>query len=183
MPNLSPDAFVVRILGRNGKPVGVGALVGERHIVTCAHVVNAALAIDVRTQAQPTDFVLVDFPLLNNPAEVESSPPRQATIQRWLPPAREGVAGDDFAGLVLDEAAPAGATPALLATNLPPIGRTVRIFGYSGVPPRPDGAWVATTVRGRVGRGRQPASGPAPPPGRDCRAVVSRTTAMNPAEP
>src|ERR1022692_2792268 len=161
MPNLSPDAFVVRILGRNGKPVGVGALVGERHIVTCAHVVNAALAIDVRTQAQPTDFVLVDFPLLNNPAEVESSPPRQATIQRWLPRAREGVAGDDFAGLVLDEAAPAGATPALLATNLPPIGRTVRIFGYSGGPPRPDGAWVATTVRGRVGGGRlQLDSGP-----------------------
>src|ERR1022692_1756784 len=161
MPDLSPDTFIVRILGRNGQSVGVGALAGERHVVTCAHVVNAALERDVRAQAQPADVVMVEFPLLDEPATAGHPPQCEATVVRWLPPPGEGAAGDDFAGLMLDGRLPAGAAPALLATNVPSAGRTVRVFGYPGTPPRPAGAWVTTSVRGRVGDGRlQLDSGP-----------------------
>jgi hypothetical protein len=34
-------------------PAGVGFVVDERHIVTCAHVVNTALARDQRAQDKP----------------------------------------------------------------------------------------------------------------------------------
>jgi hypothetical protein len=43
LPDL-PTGFVVRLLGPDGQPVGVGVLVGQREIVTCAHVVNASSA-------------------------------------------------------------------------------------------------------------------------------------------
>jgi hypothetical protein len=36
----SPGAFIARILGPGGRPAGAGALLAERHVVTCAHVVN-----------------------------------------------------------------------------------------------------------------------------------------------
>jgi hypothetical protein len=47
-----------------------------------------------------------------------------------------------------------GAAPARLAANPPPPGRAVEVFGYPGVPARPDGGWVPATVRGQVGGGR-----------------------------
>jgi WD40 repeat protein/3',5'-cyclic AMP phosphodiesterase CpdA len=149
MPDTSPDTFVVRILGPDARPVGIGTLVGPREIVTCAHVVNAALGRDARAQAQPTSIVRLDFPLVAGP-----SSPRGASVVNWLPPPREGAAGDDLACLVLtDGPAPDGAKPAQLAVNPPPPGLAVRVFGYPGSPPRPDGAWVGTVVRGRVGGG------------------------------
>lgn len=47
--------FVVRVFGPDGTVAGVGALVGERWIVTCAHVVNAALGLHPLTQERPND--------------------------------------------------------------------------------------------------------------------------------
>ena len=41
-------------------------LAGPRHVVTCAHVVNAALGLDPRTQGKPGSPVRVDFPLLSS---------------------------------------------------------------------------------------------------------------------
>jgi 3',5'-cyclic AMP phosphodiesterase CpdA len=153
MPDPSSDAFTVRIVGLNGQSAGVGVLVGERHIVTCAHVVNAALGRYAQVQDQPTHLVTVEFPLVD-PARAAGHPPRgQATVVKWLPPPREGAAGDDFAGLMLDQPAPAGAVPALLAINVPPAGRAVQVFGYHGVPPGTTGGWVATTIRDRADGG------------------------------
>jgi len=54
----SPGTFIARILGPGGRPVGLGALVTERHLVTCALVVNAALGLDARQQGQPTQPVV-----------------------------------------------------------------------------------------------------------------------------
>src|SRR6266516_6988010 len=157
MADPSPDTFIVRILGPGALPVGVGVLVGPRQILTCAHVVNAALGLDPRAQGQPEGVVTVDFPLLD---DSPAAPQRlNAVVERWLPPPREGAAGDDLAGLLLVGEPtllrpPRGANPARLVVNPPPIGRPVRVFGYPGIPPRPDGAWVPTAVRGRVGSGR-----------------------------
>jgi 3',5'-cyclic AMP phosphodiesterase CpdA len=153
MPDPSPDAFTVRIVGPNGESAGVGVLVGERHIVTCAHVVNAALGRYAQVQDQPTDVVTVEFPLVDVVLAAGHPPRGQAAVVKWLPPPREGAAGDDLAGLVFDEPAPTGATPALLAINVPPAGRAVRVFGYQGIPPGSDGDWVATTIRDRADGG------------------------------
>ncbi len=126
---------------------------------------NAALAQggatgaagSARAQGQPDGVVTVDFPLLD---DSPAAPQRlNAVVERWLPPPREGAAGDDLAGLLLVGEPtllrpPRGANPARLVVNPPPIGRPVRVFGYPGIPPRPDGAWVPTAVRGRVGSGR-----------------------------
>ena len=160
MAELSPDMFMVRILGPNGLPVGVGALVSERHVLTCAHVVNVALGLDARAQGRPVGPVIVDFPLAH-PKDAESVA-GEATVVRWLPPPREGATGDDIAGLeLLAQRAPAGTGAAQLAVDTPRAGRAVRVFGYPGTPPRPDGVWVSTTVRGRVGGSRlQLDSGP-----------------------
>ena len=153
MAELLPDMFMVRILGPDGLPVGMGALVSERHVLTCAHVVNVALGLDARAQGRPVGTVALGFPLVRqNNAE---SVPAEATVVRWLPPPREGAAGDDIAGLELvTPRAPAGTAVAQLAVEIPRAGRTVRVFGYPGTPPRPDGVWVSTTVRGRVGSSR-----------------------------
>src|ERR1022692_3413188 len=153
MPDPSPDAFTVRIVGPNGESAGVGGLVGERHIVACAHVVNAALGRYAQVQDQPTDVVTVEFPLVDVVLAAGHPPRGQAAVVKWLPPPREGAAGDDLAGLVFDEPAPTGATPALLAINVPPAGRAVRVFGYQGIPPGSDGDWVATTIRDRADGG------------------------------
>jgi WD40 repeat protein/3',5'-cyclic AMP phosphodiesterase CpdA len=147
-----PDGFVVRILNASGGTAGVGMLVGPREIMTCAHVVNAALGRDLRTQDEPGGPVTVEFPL------VPGAEPTTVTVARWLPPPRSDAAdagGHDVAGLVLAGAAlPGGAVPARLATQLPETGAIVDVFGYAATPQRRDGAWVEATVRGTVGGGR-----------------------------
>lgn len=149
MPDAGPETFIVRFLGPAGGAVGVGMLVGAEEIVTCAHVVNVALGLDARTQPAPADPVTVEFPLL------PGGPFRgTARVVRWLAPAGEGAAGDDIAGLLLSSAPPPGAKPARLSIGAPAARLAVRVFGYPGVPPRPDGAWVSTQVQGRVGAGR-----------------------------
>jgi len=156
MPEVLPESFVVRILRGGAQPVaaGIGMLVGRREVVTCAHVVNVALGLDARAQDRPAYPVELDFPLLPISSDAPGSSRRRAVVVRWLPPPREGAAGDDIACLeLIDEPAPAEASPARLIVSLPPAGHVVRLFGYPGDPPRPDGAWVATAVRGRVGGG------------------------------
>src|SRR5712691_3641624 len=151
MAEPSPDTFIARILGPDGRPVGVGALVTERHVVTCAHVVNAALGRDVRDQRRPAEAVALDFPLAGSVPG--SAPTLRAAVERWLPPPREGAAGDDSAGLVLaDGHAPEGTVAARLAVEAPRPGQKVRVFGYAAA--RPDGGWVAAAIRGSVGGGR-----------------------------
>jgi len=130
-----------------GTMAGVGVLVGRDEIITCAHVVNTALTRARDSQDRPDGIVQVDFPLL------EGTRPVAARVAGWLPPPREGVAGDDLAGLVL-QSVPEAATPARLAVEPPRPGRLADVFGYPGEPPRPSGAWVEATVRGEVGGGR-----------------------------
>ncbi|WP_034088893.1 WD40 repeat domain-containing protein [Streptacidiphilus albus] len=144
----NPNASILRILTLSGTVVGVGALIGEREVVTCAHVINAALERDPRDQDVPADIIELSFPLIANAMR------RQARIIRWFPPTPSGVAGDDLAVLQLIDALPRGAAPVSIDPTAPSSGRVVDVFGYPGVPPRPDGAWVAAVVRGLVGGGR-----------------------------
>jgi Trypsin-like peptidase domain/Calcineurin-like phosphoesterase len=141
----APDfGLAVRMMDANGSTVGVGVLVGSREILTCAHVVNAALGRDRAVQDRPAGEVTVAFALGDGSL--------RARVQLWMPPPRTGAIGDDIAGLVVTSIeVPTGATPARLAANPPARGRVVDVFGYPGNPPRPHGAWVTATVRGQVG--------------------------------
>jgi hypothetical protein len=56
---LLPDAFLVRVLRADGEIAGIGTLVGERRIVTCVHVVNAAPGLSPLGQPRPDGTVLV----------------------------------------------------------------------------------------------------------------------------
>ena len=154
-------SFTVRILGPDGQLAGgLGALVGDRHVVTCAHVVNAALGREALAQHQPTDRVRVVFPLLA--ADGGAAPGLEGTagqgveadVVMWRPPPTPGIAGDDMAGLIIRGSLPTGAVAARLAVETPRAGRAVSVFGYPGTGDRPDGEWVAATVRGSVGNGR-----------------------------
>lgn len=148
------EGFVVRVLrAGSAMPAGVGLVVGDRHVLTCAHVVNTALGRAQRAQEAPGAplQVLVDFPLLGDP---EGAPLRRCQVQGWVPPPALGGSGGDVAGLVLvGEGLPAGAGPARLAEAVDVRKAEVDLFGYPGEPPRRDGAWARCQLGGVVGGG------------------------------
>jgi len=92
--------------------VGLGLLVGRREVVTCAHVVNAALSRPLRSAEPPSEEkrVTVEFPFLGGRLT------RQGRVAAWLPPPAEGL-GPDVAGLTLGEDAPTGASAARFASS------------------------------------------------------------------
>src|SRR5262249_39687271 len=72
-----PGRFIARILSVSGAVAGVGVLVGPREVLTCAHVVNSALGHDQRSQDPPNAAVVIDFPLLDDPATLPSDTRRE----------------------------------------------------------------------------------------------------------
>lgn len=132
------------------RPAGVGFVVGERHVLTCAHVVNTALGRDMHSQEKPSegDRLRLQFPLIG-----ADGPERHATVVVWYPPAAGDLRSEiaDVAGLELEGALPARAVPAELSHGHP--AQELSVFGYPTDPPRARGAWVTCQLRGRVGGG------------------------------
>jgi Trypsin-like peptidase domain len=151
----SREGFTVRVL-RSGSaaPAGVGFVVDDLHIVTCAHVVNTALGRDQRAQDKPGPQVRVqvDFPMVGNAA---GAPSRSCAVQAWVPPPLSGVSGGDVAGLVLvGEGLPGRAGPARLVDPVTARDATAGVFGYPGDPPRRvNGTWSELRLRWAVGGG------------------------------
>ncbi|GHC84266.1 AAA family ATPase [Streptomyces flavofungini] len=147
---VASGAAVVRFRSAGGGVVGHGVLVDEEHVVTCAHVVNAALgrpprdADDARGQV-----VRLEFPLLVQLGAL--APERRARVDVWEAP---GTAWDglDVAGLTLvGEDRPMGAVPVPLAHEDCMEG-DVLLFGP--VEGRP-GGWVPARLRPLVKQFRQ----------------------------
>lgn len=112
-------------------------MVDAEHVLTCAHVVNAALGHDLLRQdkPEPDEIVTLRLPMRGDAI-------REARVDRWLPPPRSGIAGGDIAGLVIREESeplPPDLQPARLSQETPP-GGEVRLFGYPVEVPRPAGA-------------------------------------------
>jgi hypothetical protein len=123
------------------RAAGVGFLVAERHILTCAHVVNLALGRDERAPDRPSeqDFVYVEFPLADGAI-------CRAHVERWQPPPSSGISGGDIAGLiVVGGSLPSGVEPAQLTSGAP-AGCQVEVFGYPSGVGRPDGVWASGRV-------------------------------------
>jgi WD40 repeat protein len=149
------EEFVVQVLRADSPvPAGVGFVVGERQILTCAHVVNTALGRAQRAQEPPGPQVRVQvvFPVLG---DAEGAPLRSCRVAVWVPPPVSGTAGEDVAGLVLvGEGLPAGTGPARLAEAGDVRGAEVAVFGYPDEPlRRQNGAWAVCRLRGVVGAG------------------------------
>ena len=89
----SLEASLVRIHTVEGRVVGAGFLVDERHILTCAHVVAGALGLADDIPEKPQAQVTFDVPRVA-PGQLLT-----ARVVLWRPQRTDG--GDDIAGTLL----------------------------------------------------------------------------------
>jgi signal transduction histidine kinase len=139
------EKAIARLTTADGTTAGLGVLIGRESVVTCAHVVNAALGRAEKEQIKPDESVeiTVRFPLVTGAAV------RTGRVEVWQAPLQHGLGGD-IAGLVLGERAPRSIKPILFSPSLPEPGAALRVFGYPEMPPRPQGLWVDVDLKGTV---------------------------------
>ena len=114
---VGPTGGMVRILGLGGSSAGAGFVVLRQDgaaIVTCAHVVDAAV--------DETDAVAMVF------VGSADRSPRMASVDRS---AYRAATAEDVAFLSLDEPMPSDVSALPLATSLAAVGRTFHTFGFS----------------------------------------------------
>jgi WD40 repeat protein len=142
-PASAVELAIVRLRDASGRIVGAGFLVGPREILTCAHVVTAALGDASGLAASQQVEVRLDFPL------VDPTGIRTAKVTVWRPPGGEGPS--DIAGLELTSPPPQGATPARLVATREVWEHAFRVLGF---PARlDDGVWATGRLRGRQAGG------------------------------
>ncbi|MDX1657076.1 MAG: serine protease, partial [Candidatus Competibacteraceae bacterium] len=136
------DGALVRFHGPKGRPAGAGVLVADGQILTCAHVVNAALGrvLDSQARPEPDRILNLDLPFLR-------SEKLQAVLTAdglWYPPQPQGdiqVRGEaDVALLTLQVDLPPGAGPAAFAEvrGQRAAGHRLEAYGF----PIPLGDWA-----------------------------------------
>ena len=136
-------AAIARIYHSNGAIVGAGFLVSDRHLLTCAHVVSAALGIAPETVEMPTTTLELDFPLIAPGQKVK------AKVAFWQPVNPTQV-GEDIAGLELEEALTEG-QPVRLLTVEELWNHPFQIFGFPSK--RDEGIWASGVIRDRLANG------------------------------
>jgi tetratricopeptide (TPR) repeat protein len=132
------NSAVVRIHTTSGRVVGAGFLVGERQVLTCAHVVAQAFGITANTSNPPQGKVYLDFPLV--------APERRVTalVTAWQPALADG--SGDVAGLELETIPPEGVQAVQLIVARDVWGHRFRAFGF---PDRFDnGVWASGQMLG-----------------------------------
>jgi S1-C subfamily serine protease len=132
------DPAIVRIYTAQGRVAGAGFLAGERRVLTCAHVVAAALGLPDDAPEAPQADVQLDFPLL--------APGRRFTARVTAWQAQADVAGLELTGSPPAEAAPVSL---LVASNL--WGHLFRAFGFPAG--HEDGVWASGRILGRQAGG------------------------------
>jgi RecA/RadA recombinase len=155
----SAEGFTVRVLRCGGSgAAGIGFMIGDGRIVTCAHVVNVALGREKedRTDPDPASLITIDFPLVNV-GKFTVPEMRKCKIAVWQPPSSGGDPGLDIAGLELINGVLPGKAGLARVFDPTDIRNTpVQVFGYPVIPkdPRPDGVWARLRLVGGVGSGR-----------------------------
>lgn len=150
---------IVCIKGPDNIPIGAGCLVTPHHVVTCAHVVDVALARDRGSREKPQEAIDLDFAFAAGPRG------RIGTVTGWWPyteaadPPCDGLT--DLAVLWL-ESIPSSARPAMLAGSAAVEDLRFETFGFPAGHPygvmatgrtagqRADG-WVQLEARHRTG--------------------------------
>ncbi|MEU1407281.1 trypsin-like peptidase domain-containing protein [Streptomyces sp. NPDC005728] len=150
-----PDTAILRIFASPPEPdvtigpLGVGFLVDDRHAITCAHVVVAALG-PVQESGPGEDARLhVDLPLLSGPGGPAATV--TASVVLWGLSRAEG--NLDVAVLRLDSAVP-GTGPARLVDVEPEAmrGHATQVVGFPEG--RGQGVWHEGVLRGRQADGQ-----------------------------
>ena len=128
----SLNASIVRIRTADGRVIGAGFLVSQRHILTCAHVISQALNLPDTPADPPQEAISLDFPLLA---------PRTlltASVVQWCPPLSDG--RGDIAGLELQADPPPGAAMVRFAEASDVWKHDFRAFGFPAG--NDDGVWA-----------------------------------------
>lgn len=155
----SRDGYVVRIFrDKSQVAAGIGFVVADRYLITCAHVINAALGREHSARETPDPQVrfAVDFPILG---DADGAPARMTKLVKWVPPAAGAWSGGDVAGLQLvGEGLPNDSGAARLLTSESVRDAAVEVFGYPPSPTgkgssRDQGAWARLRLRSAVGGG------------------------------
>ena len=120
----SLKAAIARIYHKNGiTVVGAGFLVGDRYLLTCAHVIAEALGILSNTEELPIGIIELDFPLIAPGQKLK------AKVVFWQPVNPPQI-GEDIAGLHLEDAPPNGVSSVQLVTASDYWKHPFRIFGF-----------------------------------------------------
>jgi vWA-MoxR associated protein C-terminal domain/vWA-MoxR associated protein middle region 0/Trypsin-like peptidase domain/Effector-associated domain 2 len=122
---------------------GAGVLLTGRHVLTCAHVVAAALDGDPGGPC-PGEAVLVDFPALPGASPQLARVAADGWAQQRLDH------GGDLAILELDGGPPPGLYPPRLARCGVPGRRRVRVYGHPAA--LPEGWWSVAELIGAGGQ-------------------------------
>jgi CHASE2 domain-containing sensor protein len=120
-----------------GEVRGVAFAVGSQRLLTCAHVVNAALGRRQEQPDCPQDEVILAFPFLPEAPQV------RARVINWYPPSENRtVATEDIAVLELLDHVP-GLKSVEFANYRDHVAyRSFTTFGYPEERPREKGVWV-----------------------------------------
>jgi tetratricopeptide (TPR) repeat protein len=137
------DSAIVRIRTTDDCVVGAGFLVGQRQVLTCAHVVAQALGLPDHVPEMPQDEVRLDFPLVAPNQELT------ARVVCWQAAYSDGTG--DIAGLELTDTPPAGVSPAHLARSEDPWGHHFRAFGFPAG--YDNGVWASGRMLGSEATG------------------------------
>lgn len=190
------ESAIVRICTKNKKYVGVGVLVSDKHVLTCAHVVADALPPRSRTQQdQPNEPIYLDFPFVA-PGQLLS-----AKVVFWRPILPDlsvlPETGEDIAGLELDELPPLLTHPILLYKSAQASELEDHQFDVFGIPAgNPQGSWADGFILKRLANGWvqiedkeqggfqiEPGFSGSPIWDRQLKAVVGITVATDPKRP
>ncbi|MEP2655755.1 MAG: trypsin-like peptidase domain-containing protein [Sedimentitalea sp.] len=118
---------IARIRGEGGAICGTGFLIGDRHVITCAHVIDDTVRRDRGTSNPPKTEVTLDLPFLEQRG-------LSARIVAWKP--MRSLAGleidpvSDIAALELVEPIPGGVDSRNAQLSVPPPGTPFITYGF-----------------------------------------------------
>jgi WD40 repeat protein len=137
------DPAIVRLRDAKGDVVGAGFLIGPRYVVTCAHVVAAAVGRPGDRSFPRDAEVGLDFPLV----EPDENVVAKVVLWRWP----EGPTGLDVAGLEVVGELPGRARPVRMVDVSEVWEHPFRTFGYPSR--RNDGVWSTGRLLARQAGG------------------------------
>jgi tetratricopeptide (TPR) repeat protein len=146
------------ICDTSGSPHGAGFLIESRQLLTCAHVVAAAVGIDAADVSPPTDVFGVRF------THASDTVVRRARVQanRWFPSGASGqgdIGAGDIALVDLLDDPPRGASP------VPPLARAepsvaIQVYGLPRGHGVDAGGWANGSLAGTQASGWIQIDGP-----------------------
>ena len=141
---------IARIYNTNNVVIGAGFLISNQYLLTCAHVVTAALGLPPETVSKPNQSQLIqfDFPFINREEKLN------AEVYFWLPYKSYDSSHQqigDISGLKMhNKVIPDKVQPICLKTSYKS-NHTFKILGFPTQ--RQDGVWAYVTLKDTLPNG------------------------------